>query len=87
MPLIALFIHFGFQEIHPSPIRFYAFSAYIAVADLREGPGGEGGAPPPPHPNFGEKKERIAERRKAGRASDKKPGPPLARGLDPPLHC
>ena len=44
MPLIALFIHFGFQEIHPSPIRFYAFSAYIAVADLREGAGG--GAPP-----------------------------------------
>ena len=53
MPLIALFIHFGFQETHPSPIRFYAFSAYIAVADLREGPGGEGGAPRPPLPYFG----------------------------------
>ena len=84
MPLIALFIHFGFQETHPSPIRFYAFSAYIAVADLREGPGG----PAPPSPSlFWVKKERIAERRKAGRASDKKPGPPLAQGLDPPLHC
>ena len=85
MPLIALFIHFVFQETHPSPIRFYAFSAYIAVAGLREGPGGP--APPSPSLFWVKKKERIAERRKAGRASDKKPGPPLARGLDPPLHC
>ena len=31
------------------------------------------------------KKKRIAEGRKAGGASDKKPGPPLAQSLDPPL--
>ena len=31
------------------------------------------------------KKKRFTEGRKAGRASDKKPGPPLAPGLDPPL--
>ena len=45
----------------------------VAVADL--------GAPPPPL--FWVK--RIAEGRKAGRASDEKPGPPLAQGLDPSL--
>ena len=50
MPLIALLIYFGFQETHPSPIRFYAFSGYIAVADLREGPGGPRPAPPRPAP-------------------------------------
>ena len=32
---------------------------------------------------LGEKK--IAEGRKAGRASDEKPGPPIAQGLDPSL--
>ena len=31
------------------------------------------------------KKKRIAEGRKASGASDKKPGPPLAQSLDPPL--
>ena len=69
MPLIALFIHFGFQEIHPSPIRFYAFSAYIAVADLREGPGG--GRPALPFPILGKKrkKESQKEEKPAGQAT------------------
>ena len=54
------------------------------MADVREGPGGP--APlPPPYFAWKKKKKRIAEGRKAGRASDKKPGPPLAQGLDPPL--
>ena len=44
----------------------------VVVADL--------GAPPP---LFWVK--RIAEVRKAGRASDEKPDPPLAQGLDPSL--
>ena len=70
MPLIALFIHFGFQEIHPSPIRFYAFSAYIAVADLREGPGGGGGAPPSPSLFWvKKKKESQKEEKPAGQAT------------------
>ena len=43
--------------------------------------GGSRGAPPPPL--FWVK--RIAEGRKAGRASDEKPGPPIAQGLDPSL--
>ena len=42
--------------------------------------GGSRGAPPP---LFWVK--RIAEGRKAGRASDEKPGPPIAQGLDPSL--
>ena len=41
--------------------------------------GGSRGAPP----LFWVK--RIAEGRKAGRASDEKPGPPIAQGLDPSL--
>ena len=43
--------------------------------------GGSRGAPP--LPLFWVK--RIAEGRKAGRASDEKPGPPIAQGLDPSL--
>ena len=53
------------------------------MADVRDGPGGPAPLPPP---YFGwKKKKRIAEGRKAGGASDKKPGPPLAQSLDPPL--
>ena len=50
----------------------------VAGGDYKRGPS------PPPH--FGEKK--TAEGRKAGRASDKlkNQAPPLAQGLDPPLH-
>jgi len=51
------------------------------VADL-----GEGSASPPPLFWVKRKKERkIAEGRKAGRASKKEWGPSLAQGLDPPL--
>jgi len=55
------------------------------VADL-----GEGSASPPPLFWVKKKKERkkerkIAEGRKAGRASKKEWGPSLAQGLDPPL--
>ena len=49
---------------------------------------GPGGPLPFPRLILGEKKKkkkRIAEGRKAGGASDKKPGPPLAQSLDPPL--
>ena len=73
MPLIALLIYFGFQETHPSPIRFYAFSGYIAVADLREGPGGPRPAPPRPalpFPILGKKKkESQKEEKPAGQAT------------------
>ena len=37
-----------------------------------------GSAPPPPHLTLGKNKKRIAEGRKAGRASDKQPVPPLS---------
>ena len=47
---------------------------------MQEGITGGARVPTP----FGEK--NTAEGRKAGRASDKKPGSPLAQGLDPPLH-
>ena len=50
--------------------------------------GKAGGPPPPPHLILGKNKKRIAEGRKAGRASDKQPGPPpppLAQGPDPLL--
>ena len=56
------------------------------MADVRDGPGEPAPLPPP---YFGwkkkKKKKRIAEGRKASGASDKKPGPPLAQSLDPPL--
>ena len=54
------------------------------MADLGKRPGG----PNPLRPSLfwvKKKKKRIAEGRKAGGASDKKPGPPLAQSLDPPL--
>ena len=42
----------------------------------------------PPNFRLKKKQKRIAEGRKAGRASDKKPGSPLSRGLDPLTgHC
>ena len=47
---------------------------------MQEGITGGARVPTP----FGEK--NTAEGRKPGRASDKKPGSPLAQGLDPPLH-
>ena len=40
--------------------------------------GKAGGSAPPPHLILGKNKKRIAEGRKAGRASDKQPGPPLS---------
>ena len=48
---------------------------------------GPGGPLPFPRLILGEKKKkkRIAEGRKAGGATDKKPGPPLAQSVDPPL--
>ena len=49
---------------------------------------GPGGPLPFPRLILGEKKKkkkRIAEGRKAGGASDKNPGPPLAQSLDSPL--
>ena len=54
----------------------------------RGGSRGKAGGPPPPHLILGKNKKRIAEGRKAGRASDKQPGPPpppLAQGPDPLL--
>ena len=55
------------------------------MADVREGPGRPAPLPPPYFAlKKKKKKKRIAEGRKAGRASDKKPGPPLAQSLDPP---
>ena len=55
----------------------------------RGGSRGKAGGPPPPPPHLilGKNKKRIAEGRKAGRASDKQSGPPppLAQGLDPLL--
>ena len=74
MPLIALFIHFGFQETHPSPIRFYAFSAYIAVADLREGPGGA--RPALPFPILGKKKKESQKEEKPEGQATKNRVPP-----------
>ena len=52
----------------------------IAVADLGEVPGGPG------PPLFWVKKEEMTEGKMADRASKSRPGPPLAQGLDPPLH-
>ena len=46
---------------------------------------GPGGPLPFPALFWVKKKKRIAEGRKAGGATDKKPGPPLAQSLDPPL--
>ena len=40
--------------------------------------GKAGGPPPPPQLILGKNKKRIAEGRKAGRASDKQSGPPLS---------
>ena len=58
------------------------------MADLGEGPGGPGGAGPPPL--FWVKKEEMTEGKMAGMASKSRPPPPpprppLAQGLDPPL--
>ena len=53
------------------------------MADLGEGP-----APPPP-PLFWVRKEEMTEGKMTDRASKSRPPhptPPLAQGLDPPLH-
>ena len=69
-------------------VMLFNSSLFVKPTPLNGSRGGALGPPPQP-PNFRlKKKKSITEGRKAGRASDKKPGSTLARGLDPLTgHC